>query len=109
MAERAAFLQRLDPDHVDDYREAHEAVPSVVTDTMAAGEVEWFDVYVRDEVAVCVLSVADRERFAAVYEREMAANEALAEWEELNDGFKQSGIADGDIPWMDRIWTNEFD
>ncbi|MFB6119631.1 MAG: L-rhamnose mutarotase [Halobacteriaceae archaeon] len=106
---RVAFLQRLKPDRVDDYVEAHQDVPTAVTDTMADADVEWFDVFVRDEIAVCVLSVADPERFADTYERAMAENETIADWERLNNGFKREGMDGDGIPWMERVWTAEFD
>lgn len=112
MAERAAFVQYLDPDRVDDYVAAHEEVPEAVTETMEAADVHWFDLYVRDDVAVCVMEVEDADRYTEVYGEAMAENEAIEEWERLTAEFKREGIdvegeSDGQIPWMERVWTFE--
>jgi L-rhamnose mutarotase len=105
--ETVVILQRLDPDSVDEYVESHDDVPEAVTEAMAEGGVAEFRLFVEDDVAVCVLEVAD---FAAYQERYETDEECLA-WEAHVDQFKRSGVDPdtGEMPTMEEIWsfTNE--
>ena len=106
--ERAVYVQRLDPDEREAYVEAHEDVPSGVTDAMARGGVEEFEVYVRGDVAVCILECADIDAYLDAVD----GDEAVAEWERHTGRFKRSGVdADADpeegIPFMNLSWRFE--
>lgn len=112
MSERVAYVQYLDPDRVDEYAEAHERVPEAVTDAMERGGVEWFDLFVREDVAVCVAQVADPAAFAETYDAAIDEDPAVEDWERFTGQFKREGVdpdADESIPFMDRIWTFESD
>lgn len=103
--ERAVYVQRLDPDQREAYVEAHDDVPEAVTDAMERGGVEEFELYVRDDVAVCILECADLEAYLDAVD----GDEDVAEWERYTGQFKQSGVdADADpeegIPFMERVW-----
>jgi L-rhamnose mutarotase len=104
--ERAVYLQRIDPDHREAYIEAHDDVPEGVTDAMARAGVTEFDLFVRDEIAVCLLEAEDLD----TYVEEMTGDPAVEEWERYVAEFKHEGVdvdADPDeqIPFMDRIWA----
>ncbi|MFC7020799.1 MULTISPECIES: L-rhamnose mutarotase [Haloarcula] len=108
MTERAVYIQRLDPDRRDEYVTAHEDVPEGVTDAMERGGVEAFELYLRDDIAVCILECADVEEYLEAVD----GDEAVAEWERHTGQFKREGVdPDADpesgIPFMDRIWRFE--
>lgn len=108
--ERAVYVQRLDPDQREAYVNAHDSVPEGVTDAMERGEVEAFELYVRDDIAVCILECPDIE----AYLEAVNGDEAVADWERYTGQFKQSGVdADADpedgIPFMERVWRFEPD
>lgn len=103
--ERAVYLQRLDPDEREAYAAAHEEVPKAVTDAMERGGVEEFEVYVRDDIAVCILECAD----VGAYLDAVDGDEEVAEWEAYTGQFKREGVdPDADpesgIPFMERVW-----
>ena len=108
--ERAVYVQRLDPDQREAYVAAHDDVPEGVTDAMERGGVEEFELYVRDDVAVCILECADLDAYLDAVDDD----EVVAEWERYTGQFKQSGVdADADpeagIPFMERVWRFEPD
>jgi L-rhamnose mutarotase len=103
--ERAVYIQRLDPDQRDAYVEAHDEVPDGVTDAMEQGGVEEFELYVRDNVAVCILECADLDAYLDAVD----GNDAVAEWERYTGQFKESGVdadasPEAGIPFMERVW-----
>jgi L-rhamnose mutarotase len=104
--ERAVYVQRIDPDRREEYVEAHDDVPDAVTDAMERGGVSSFDLYLRDDIAVCILEAADVDAYLDAVD----GDEEVAEWERYTGQFKQEGVdADADpeagIPFMDRIWS----
>jgi L-rhamnose mutarotase len=106
--ERAVYVQRLDPDRREEYVAAHDDVPEAVTAAMERGGVTEFELYVREDVAVCVLECEDLDAYLDAVD----GDEAVAEWERYTGRFKRSGVdADADpesgIPFMDRIWRFE--
>lgn len=108
MTERAVYIQRLDPNQRDEYVKAHEDVPEGVTDAMERGGVEEFELYLRDDVAVCILECEDVDEYLDAID----GDEEVAEWERYTDQFKREGVdADADpesgIPFMDCIWRFE--
>ena len=93
--ERAVYVQRVDPDHRQEYIDIHDEVPEGVTDAMARGGVTDFELYLRDDIAVCVLEAEDLD---------------IEEWERHTAHLKREGVdVDADpeeqIPFMDRIWS----
>lgn len=108
--ERAVYVQRLDPDQHEAYVTAHDDVPDGVTDAMERGGVEEFELYVRDDIAVCILDCADLEAYLDAVD----GDKAVADWERYTGQFKQSGVdADADpeagIPFMEQVWRFEPD
>jgi L-rhamnose mutarotase len=108
MTERAVYIQRLDPTQRDEYVTAHEDVPEGVTDAMERGGVEEFELYLRDDIAVCILECEDVDEYLEALD----GDEAVAEWERYTGQFKREGVdPDADpesgIPFMDRIWRFE--
>ncbi|ELZ05986.1 L-rhamnose mutarotase [Natrialba asiatica] len=106
--ERAAYVQRIDPDARTEYVEAHEDVPAGVTDAMERAGVETFQVFVRDEIAVCVLECEDIDAYTAA----VADDPAVEAWERRVAQFKRDGVdvnAEGDeqVPYMEEIWSFE--
>ncbi|MFB6141443.1 MAG: L-rhamnose mutarotase [Halosimplex sp.] len=106
MTERAVYVQRIDPDRRDEYVEAHDDVPEGVTDAMERGTVTDFELYVRDDLAVCILECEDLDAYLDAVD----GDEAVAEWEAYTGRFKREGVdpdADPDegIPFMDRVWS----
>lgn len=106
MTERAVYVQRIDPAYREAYIEAHDDVPSGVTDAMDRGGVESFDLYVEDDVAVCVLEAESID----AYEEAVSDDPAVEEWERHVAQFKRRGVdvdaAEGEqIPYADRIWS----
>ncbi len=104
--ERAVYVQRIDPEHTEEYVAAHDDVPEAVTDAMDRAGVARFDLYVRDDVAVCILEADDID----AYNEEMAENPAVRDWERHVAQFKTDGVdvdaeSDETIPYMDRIWS----
>lgn len=103
--ERAVYIQRIDPEYREEYLEAHEDVPEGVSDAMRRGGVTEFELYVRDDLAVCILEAEDID----AYLDEVDGDEAVEEWERHVAEFKREGVDVDDeqepIPFMDRIWT----
>jgi L-rhamnose mutarotase len=101
--ERVVMLQRLKSDRVDDYVEAHDDVPDSVVAAMDEADVEEYELYVYDDLAVGIMDVPDLERFEAVYGSD-PDNEA---WEERVGEFKRSGVDpdDMEMPVMEKIWA----
>lgn len=103
--ERAVYLQRIAPAHREEYLEAHEDVPEGVSQAMERGGVTAFELYVRDDVAVCILEAEDIDS----YLDEIDGDEAVEEWERHVAQFKREGVdvddEDEPIPFMERIWT----
>lgn len=108
MSERIVYVQRIDPDRRRDYVEAHDEVPDGVTAAMERGGVEQFELYVRDDVAVCVAEIEDRE----AYLEAVTGDPAVEAWERHVAQFKREGVdvdapEDEQIPFMERIWSFE--
>lgn len=104
--ERAVYIQRIDPEQREAYIEAHNDVPEGVTETMARSGVTDFELYIRDDIAVCVLEAED----VSAYVDAVADNESIKEWERLVAQFKRNGVdvdaaPDEQIPFMERIWS----
>ncbi|PNW28619.1 UNVERIFIED_CONTAM: hypothetical protein BEN50_21050 [Euhalothece sp. KZN 001] len=105
---RAVYIQRLDPDQRQAYVDAHDDVPSAVTDAMERGGVRKFELYLRDAVAVCILECDDLDAYLDAVD----GDEAVAEWERYAGQFKREGVdADADpksgIPFMECLWRFE--
>jgi L-rhamnose mutarotase len=102
---RAVYIQRIDPEYKEEYLEAHEDVPEGVSEAMRRGGVTEFELYVRDDLAVCLLEAEDID----AYLDEIDGDEAVEEWERYTAEFKREGVdvddADEPIPFMERIWT----
>lgn len=108
--ERAVYVQRLDPEKREEYVEAHENVPEAVTDAMERGDVERFDLYLFEDVAICIVDAPDVD----AYFEETEGDPELEEWERYTGRFKRSGVdvdaEEGDqIPFAERIWSFEGD
>jgi L-rhamnose mutarotase len=104
--ERAVYVQRVDPDHREEYVDIHDEVPEGVTDAMERGGVTDFELYLRGDIAVCVLEAEDVD----AYVETVTGDPAVEEWERRVAEFKQEGVdvdADPDeqIPFIDRIWS----
>jgi len=103
--ERVVFLNKLDPDAVDEYVDLHRDVPEHVTAAMERAGVADFRVYVRDDTAICVMEVRDVEEYLEVY----VGDPEVEEWERRVNEYKREGIdVDGDgeqVPFMDEIWS----
>lgn len=109
-SERVVFVQRIDPEHREPYLEAHNDVPGDVTNAFRrAGAID-FELYLRDEIAVCVLECEDLNRYLDV----VTSDEAVQEWERSLAQYKQEGVdvdapKNEQIPFMDRIWSLNHD
>ncbi|WP_247004385.1 L-rhamnose mutarotase [Halosolutus gelatinilyticus] len=106
--ERAVYVQRIDSDRTGEYVAAHEDVPDGVTDAMERAGVEEFQLFVRDDIAVCVLECPDVD----AYDEVMATDPAVEEWERHVAQFKRDGVdadaaAGEQIPYMEEIWSFE--
>ena len=108
VTERAVYIQRLDPDRREEYVEAHGDVPEGVTDAMERGGVTNFELYVREDVAVCLLECDDIDAYLEAVE----GDEAVADWEAYTGRFKREGVDPGadpeeGIPFMEKVWEFE--
>lgn len=108
--ERAVYIQRIDPNHREAYVEAHNEVPDTVTNAMERGNIISFDLYLRDNIAVCILEAPDIDAYLDAID----GDKDVAEWERYTSQFKREGVdADADpkegIPFMDRIWSFQPD
>lgn len=106
--ERHVYLQRIDPDWKDEYVEAHDDVPQGVMDAMERGGATDFELYVRDDIAVCVLEVHDIDEYLDA----VTGDPAVEEWERHVAQYKREGVdvdaaEDEQIPFMDCIWDLE--
>ncbi|WP_227377660.1 L-rhamnose mutarotase [Haladaptatus halobius] len=103
--ERAVYIQRIDPEYREEYLEAHENVPKGVSQAMERGGATEFELYVRDNLAVCILEAEDID----TYLEEVDGDEAVEEWERYVAQFKSEGVdvdnEDEPIPFMECIWT----
>lgn len=104
--ERAVYVQRIDPDRRQEYVDAHDDVPEGVTDAMERGTVTDFELYVRDDLAVCVLEAEDVDAYLDA----VTGDPAVEEWERHVAQFKREGVdvdapEDEQIPFMDRLWS----
>jgi L-rhamnose mutarotase len=103
--ERVAMIQRLKPDRVDDYLEAHEDVPEAVSAAMERGGVLQFQLFVRGDLSIGYIEVEDLESF----QEEYMSDPECQEWEERVGEFKTSGVDvdEGSMPVMDHVWSFE--
>lgn len=106
MSERAVYVQRIDPERRQEYVDAHDGIPSGVTNAMQRGGVETFELYVRGDLAVCIVDAED----VGEYVDAVSDDPAVEEWERHVARFKTEGVdvdapADDQIPFMDRIWS----
>jgi len=106
--ERAVYVQRIDPEYREQYVAAHDDVPEGVKAAMERGTVTSFDLYVRDDVAVCILEAEDLDAYLDA----VTDDPAVEEWERHVAQFKREGVdvdapADEQIPFMERIWSFE--
>ena len=103
--ERAVYIQRIDPERRERYIEAHDDVPAGVVDAMERGGVTEFELYVRDDIAVCILEAEDLDAYLETVD----GDEAVEEWERHVAQFKEEGVdvddEDEPIPFMERIWA----
>lgn len=103
--EQAVYIQRIDPEQKENYIDAHDDVPSAVTEAMRRSGVTDFRLYVRDDIAVCVVEAEDID----AYIEEVDTDPEVADWERYVAQFKRSGVdVDSDaeqIPFMDEIWS----
>ena len=108
MTERHVYVQHLDPDRVEEYREAHETVPEEVRAAMDRGGVERFDLYLRGTVAVCILECVDRDAYLDAVD----GDPAVEAWERRVAEYKREGVdpeaapAEG-IPFAEPVWSFE--
>ena len=107
--EMVSYLQRIDPERKEEYIDAHDDVPAGVTDAMERGGVEEFRLFVRGDIAVCVLTAEDPDS----YFEEVDGDPDVEAWERRVSRFKKEGVdvdANGEtIPLMDEIWSFESD
>jgi len=108
--DRAVYVQRLAPNQREAYVEAHDNVPEGVTNAMERGGIEKFELYLRDDIAVCILECANLEDYLDAVD----GDDAIIDWERYTGQFKQAGVdADADpgagIPFMERVWQFEPD
>jgi len=106
MTERHVYVQRIDPEQRPAYVDAHDEVPEGVREAMARGGVERFDLFVRGDVAVCILECGDLD----AYLEAVTDDPAVEEWERHVAQFKREGVdvdADPDeqIPFAEEVWT----
>ena len=104
--DRTVYVQRIDPNQREAYIDAHENVPEDVTEAMTHGSVTDFELYIHDNIAVCVLEAED----ISTYIDTMTSSESVEEWERYVARFKQEGVdvdspPDEQIPFMRRIWS----
>ena len=101
--EQVVMLQRLDPNKVDEYIEAHEDVPQSVSDAMERAGVEEYRLYVHNEISVGVMELPSLEGF----QEEYGGDPANEEWEERVSKFKQEGVDpdEMEMPVMEEIWA----
>lgn len=105
-AERAVYVQRIDPDRKQEYIDAHDDVPTGVTDAMERGTVTKFELYVRDDLAVCVLEAEDLDAYLDA----VTDDSDVEMWERHVAQFKREGVdvdapENEQIPFMDRLWS----
>jgi Domain of unknown function (DUF718). len=104
--ERAVYVQRIDPDEREAYVEAHDDVPEGVTEAMERGGVVEFQLFLRDDIAVCVLEAEDLDAYVDA----VTGDPAVERWERHVAQFKREGVdvdapEDEQIPFMDEIWS----
>ena len=102
--DRAVYIQRIDPDQHEEYLEAHEDVPEGVTEAMRRGGATELELYLRDDIAICVLECDDLDAYLETVD----GDEAVEEWERFTGQFKREGVdidAEEPIPFMERIWS----
>lgn len=104
--ERAVYVQHIDPEHKQAYVDAHNSVPTGVEDAMERGTVREFELYVRDDVAVCILEAEDLD----AYRDEVTGDPVVERWERHVAEFKRDGVDvdapdEDQIPFMNEIWS----
>jgi L-rhamnose mutarotase len=105
-SETIVYLQRIDPEHREDYVDVHDEVPAAVEEAMRRGGAQRFDLFVRDDVAVCIAEVEDLDEYLET----VGTDPAVQEWERRVAPYKHEGVdvdADPDeqLPMMERIWS----
>jgi L-rhamnose mutarotase len=106
-SERILLVQRLKPDRVDEYVEAHDEVPERVVELMDENGVERYDLYLYDDLSISHIVADDFDAFEAAYGDDLEAEQ----WEERVAAFKRSGVDPdtGEMPDAERIWSFEAD
>lgn len=101
--EEVVMLQRLKPDRIDEYDEAHEDVPQSVIDAMERADVADYRLYRRKEIVVGIMWLPSLDRF----EEEYGADPENEAWETRVGQFKQEGVDpdEMEMPVMDLVWS----
>jgi L-rhamnose mutarotase len=104
--ETIVYLQRIDPEHREEYIEVHEAVPAAVEDAMRRGGAQRFDLFVRDDIAVCIAEVEDLDEYIET----VGEDPVVQEWERRVGPYKREGVDVGadpeeQLPLMQCIWS----
>jgi L-rhamnose mutarotase len=101
--ERYVLVQKLKPDRVDDYLEAHEEVPDPVVEKMAETGIQEFRLFVEGEYSIGYIVAEDFERF----QEEYSDDPDCMSWEERVGEFKQRGVdtESGEFPVLEEVWT----
>jgi L-rhamnose mutarotase len=103
--ERAILIQRLEPDGIDGYIEAHKSVPEDIVERMEESGVEEFRLFVGENLSIGYIAAEDIGRF----EEEYAEDPACIAWEEKLAEYKRTGVdtEEGDFPALEQIWALE--
>lgn len=105
--EHGAMIQRLKPDRIEEYLDAHEDVPDAVPEAMERGGVKQFQLFVHDDISIGYIEAEDLDEFVEVY----TADPQCQVWEEFVDEFKTASIdvKGAELPLMDHVWSFEVD
>jgi len=105
--ERVVLVQKLKPDRVDEYLDAHEDVPDPVIERMKQSGVREFRLFVEGEYSIGYIEAEDVERF----QEEYSTDPDCEAWEERVGEYKQSGVdtESGEFPVLEAVWTFEAD
>lgn len=104
--ERVVYVQRINPERKQEYIDAHDDVPEGVTNAMERGTVREFELYVRDDIAVCILEAED----LGAYQAAVTGDPVVEEWERRVAQFKRDGVdvdapEEDQIPFMKELWS----
>ena len=100
MPQRSAFVLRIRPDRVEEYRAAHAEVWPELLEALKGAGIRNYSIFLADNRAFGYFEADDLEAAAAYLERQ----EVSARWQDAMAGLLEERVPDGGPPALPEIF-----